>query len=47
MFVSQKIPSKYGGIMNRKIVAVLMVLMIVPTWLFAGVTGKISGYVVD
>ncbi|NOY76659.1 MAG: TonB-dependent receptor [Calditrichaeota bacterium] len=33
--------------MNRKIMVVLMVLMIVPTWLVAGVTGKITGYVVD
>ncbi|GBD94637.1 TonB dependent receptor [bacterium BMS3Abin05] len=33
--------------MNRKILAVLMGLMLLPTGLFAGLTGKITGYVTD
>jgi len=33
--------------MNRKILVGLFLLLLIPTWLFAGVTGKISGYVKD
>lgn len=33
--------------MNRKILVGLLVLMLIPTWLFSGITGKISGYVKD
>lgn len=33
--------------MNRKILVGLFLLVLVPSWLFAGVTGKISGYVKD
>lgn len=36
-----------GGIMNRKILVGLLVLMLMPAWLFAGVTGKISGVIKD
>lgn len=33
--------------MNRKILVGLFLLTLIPAWLFAGVTGKISGYVKD
>ena len=33
--------------MNRKILVGLLLLLLIPTWLFAGVTGKISGFVKD
>ena len=33
--------------MNKKILVVLMIFMLIPTWIFAGVTGKIEGEVKD
>lgn len=33
--------------MNKKLLVGLVLLMLIPAWLFAGVTGKISGYVKD
>ena len=33
--------------MSNKILVGLLLVMLIPTWLFAGVTGKISGYVKD
>jgi len=33
--------------MNRKILVGLFLLVLIPTWLFAGITGKISGFVTD
>ncbi|MBN2090478.1 TonB-dependent receptor, partial [candidate division KSB1 bacterium] len=36
-----------GGIMNRKILVGLLLLLLLPTWLLAGITGKISGFVKD
>ena len=33
--------------MNKKILVGLLLLALIPTWIFAAVTGKISGYVKD
>ena len=33
--------------MNKKMLVGLFLLLLIPTWLFAGVTGKISGFVKD